>query len=164
MARSAAARRLPAASAAVLANALNTEEGWAEALKLLTESRHRFPGDFWINFELARLFETQSPPRIDESVRFLTVASALKPDSAGALINLGVALQTLGRSEEALAAADEALRQKEDYAEAHLGRGLALARLGREVEALASYRDAARLKAADAVFQFNLGTALAGLG
>ena len=53
--------------------------------------------------------------------------------------NRGVALQKLGRHEEALAAYDRAVALKSDYANAHFNRGSLLKRMGRHEEALASY-------------------------
>ena len=56
-----------------------------------------------------------------------------------------MALDRLGRDEDALAAHDQALRLNPDSANSHHGRGVALERLGRDEEALAAFDEAARL-------------------
>ncbi len=55
-------------------------------------------------------------------------------------MNLGVALDKLGRPEEAIAHYREAIRIRPDYAEAHYNLGVDMARKGRIDDAIAEYR------------------------
>lgn len=82
---------------------------------------------------------------------------------------LGLSLALVGRTEEALAAFDEALRLNPRYIEAHLNRSVTLNHLGREGEAQAAMARAAELGAKDdsgfpAVIANRLANAHAALG
>src|SRR5205085_10838579 len=55
----------------------------------LREVQRLNAGDFWLNFGLARFFESTEPPRLEEAVRYYAVALALRPDSAAIHSNLG---------------------------------------------------------------------------
>ncbi len=55
-------------------------------------------------------------------------------------MNLGVALDKLGRADEAIAHYREAVRIRPDYAEAHYNLGVDMARKGQAEEAIAQYR------------------------
>jgi predicted O-linked N-acetylglucosamine transferase (SPINDLY family) len=65
-------------------------------------------------------------------------ALAIAPERASALGNHGLALNNLGRFEEALARYDQALAVKSDFADALANRGHTLRKLGRFDEALTS--------------------------
>ncbi len=78
--------------------------------------------------------------------------------------NLGIALAESGRTQEAVAHYEQALRIKPDYAEAHCNLGAALARAGRLQEAVGHYEQALRIQPDYADAQYNLGLALALLG
>jgi tetratricopeptide (TPR) repeat protein len=80
------------------------------------------------------------------------------------LLNQGVSLRDLGRSEEALVAYEEALRLDSNNAQAHGGRGDTLAQLGRREEALAAYEEALRLAPSYAAVHLNRGNVLRELG
>jgi tetratricopeptide (TPR) repeat protein len=72
-------------------------------------------------------------------------ALALKPDHAGAHINLGNALLAAGRASEAIAEYEAALRARLDTADVHYNLGVALEHAGRTLEALAQYEEALRM-------------------
>src|SRR5262249_50156008 len=62
-----------------------------KALALLRRAQAQHPGDFWINCLLGwQLW--QEPDQAADSVRFLTAAAALKPDTPGVLTLLGIVL------------------------------------------------------------------------
>jgi tetratricopeptide (TPR) repeat protein len=86
------------------------------------------------------------------------------PINPRAHYNLGIALADAGRTSEAIAQYDEALRLKPDDAEVHNNLGNALADAGRTSEAIAQYEEALRLKPDDAKAHNNLGNALAKTG
>src|SRR5262249_58980255 len=80
------------------------------AVALLRRAQEAFPGDFWINHDLGFALLGCQPPRNEEAVRFLTAAVALRPESAGARLNLGAALSRGGHLDEAAAAYHQAIR------------------------------------------------------
>ncbi|HEY7155142.1 MAG TPA: protein kinase [Gemmataceae bacterium] len=87
---------LPLVSLAINAKALAGMKEWAAAELLLRAGLERNPGDFWLNHELGRLLQDQQPPRAEEAVRYLTAALALRPNSPGVRLNLGLALHYKG--------------------------------------------------------------------
>jgi len=78
--------------------------------------------------------------------------------------NLGEALLQQGRTDEAMAHFQEALRIKPDYAVAHTNLGDALLRQGRMEEAMAQFQEALRIDATDAEIHNNIGNVLARQG
>jgi Flp pilus assembly protein TadD len=78
--------------------------------------------------------------------------------------NLGVALDSQGRLEEAMSHYREALRIKPHDADAHHNLGVALAKHGRLKEAMSHYREALRSRPDYADAHHNLGVALAKQG
>jgi tetratricopeptide (TPR) repeat protein len=131
-----------------------------EATSLMRRAQERHPGDFWINHTLAFLLVHLSPPRWEEAIPFYTAAVALRPDSAGARINLAHAFAGKGRFDEAIAVYHKAIELKPGYAEAHLGLGNALANKGRLDEAITALREAVALKPHLGDSHYNLGIAL----
>jgi predicted O-linked N-acetylglucosamine transferase (SPINDLY family) len=73
-------------------------------------------------------------------------ALRLKPADAGALVNYGLVLRTLGRAGEALTHLDRAAQAQPDFAEAHYHRSVALSDLARLDEALAAVNQALALR------------------
>jgi tetratricopeptide (TPR) repeat protein len=128
-----------------------------EATALLRRAQGQQPGDFRINHTLADYLATPATPCWGEAVTFYTAAVALRPDSPGARLNLGVALLGQGRLNDALAAFHKAIELKPDYAEAHCNVGSVLDDQGRFDEALAALRKAIELKPQLAEAHFNLG-------
>jgi tetratricopeptide (TPR) repeat protein len=137
------------------------QRGAAEgALELLQRAQEAFPGDFWINHDLGMALQEVCPPRREEAIRFLTVAVALRPESAGARVNLGAALLRACRCDEAITACKKAIELRPDYAMAYCDLGNGLAGKGRLDEAIAAYRRAIELKPDLALAYCNLGVAL----
>ena len=78
--------------------------------------------------------------------------------------NLGVALDHLGRIDEAMSQYRKALEVKPDYVDARMNLGVDLASRGQTDEAIAAYRETIRLAPQFATAHNNLGVALAGVG
>ncbi len=70
------------------------------ALRLQKDAVSVYPGDFWLNFELARALSLQKD--YEGAVRYYTAAVAIRPASAAAHNNLGLALGDLNRLDEAV--------------------------------------------------------------
>jgi probable HAF family extracellular repeat protein len=135
---------------------LNTDR----AVAVLREAQRRRPGDFWLNHTLGMRLHTIHPTRDDEAIGYLRTASALRPESPGAILNIGHVLEEAGRVDEAIAAYEQAIRLKPDYAMAHSNLGGALGDAGRFDEAIRACREAIRLNPASAAAHANLGRAL----
>ena len=96
---------------------------------------------------------------------------AKNPGCWMAAYNLGVTLDGVGRTHEAIACYERALQLKPDFPQAHNNLGVALAGAGRLPEAVAhyeaataSYRRNARLARDQADAEYNLGRALQEMG
>jgi len=134
------------------------------AVAALRESQRRRPGDFWINHTLGIRLHSMHPPRFEEALGYLRTASALRPESPGAILNIGHVLHVAGRTNEAIAAYEQAIRLKPDYAMAYSNLGGALIDAERFDEAIRACREAIRLNPRSAAAHLNLGGALTQLG
>jgi len=79
---------------------------------------------------------------LEEAIAELRAALRIKPDSADARCNLGIALSIQGKLEEAVTEFREALRLTPDDPEVHASRGLAFRSRGEFAEAMAELRKA----------------------
>jgi serine/threonine-protein kinase len=132
------------------------------ALALLRRAQRQYPADFWINEILGRgLAQEKAPPEeLTEAVRFLTAAVALRPESAGAHLNLGLALARKGQFDEAIASYRTAIALDPKYVGAHTNLGNALTKKGQVDEAIVSYRTAIAFDPKYAEAHSMLGNAL----
>jgi tetratricopeptide (TPR) repeat protein len=151
---------LPPSTLHMLGTELGQMGAWAEAVQLLEVAQRRHPGDYWINFELATFCAKLYPPRLDEAIRYSTVAVSLRPGALSAHNNLGLAFGNRAQFDAAIAEYKEALRLDPDDAKAHLNLGNALKDKGRLDLAIAEYREALRLKPDYGKARNNLGAAL----
>jgi serine/threonine protein kinase/Tfp pilus assembly protein PilF len=139
---------------------LRQRGAYAAALDLLRRAHAAFPGDFWINHNLGMALHTMHPPQLDDALRYLTAAVALRPDSAGARNNLALVLFKKGRCDEAAATFRQAIGLKADYAVAYSNLGLVLSGQGRCDEAIDAYRKATELQPEILCIHQSLGDAL----
>jgi serine/threonine-protein kinase len=129
----------PVASLHLLALLLHNAGERDRYVKVLRMAWRRFPGDFWINLRLG--FDSGSgrgvdgPPR--EAVRFLTAAVAARPNSAVALLLLGIALGAAGKQDDAIACCRQVIELDPENRVAHLQLGSALFKQGKLDEAIA---------------------------
>jgi serine/threonine protein kinase/Flp pilus assembly protein TadD len=131
-----------------------------KTVELLRDAQRRRPGDFWLNNDLAELLSHMQPPQHVEALSFYRAALALRPDSPGALINLGKQLSDLNRQDEAIAAYERAILLHPSYATAHNNLGVALSKKGLPDQAITAFREAIRLKPNYGIAHFNLGVRL----
>jgi tetratricopeptide (TPR) repeat protein len=160
LAEGAPAEGLPPSAVALLSQGLEAVGAPDRGLALLRQARRRFPGDFWVNHQLAHALLACRPPRREEALRYFAAAVSLRPQSPIAHLNLGYALDAKGQRDEAIAEYREAIRLKEDFAGAHLNLGIALYHTGRLEQAIACFRRAIRLKEGYAEAHNNLGNVL----
>lgn len=144
----------------VLQRALRQRDAKAAALALLRRAQQTYPADFWVNHDLGCALRDCQPPRYVESIRFLTAAVALRPESAGTWLTLGDVLTRTGRLDEAADAFRQAIRLSPDYAWAHLDLGVTLWRKGRLDEASAAFRRAIELDPEESMAHHHLGVVL----
>jgi protein O-mannosyl-transferase len=95
------------------------------------------------------------------SITLFTRALAVTTNNAPAHINLGVALETEGRTDEALLHYQEALRINPGHPQVHNNIGNILSAMGRANDAIAAYERALELRPGVALVHNNLGLALA---
>jgi tetratricopeptide (TPR) repeat protein len=74
----------------------------AAAVTVLQRGQLRFPGDFWINHELAGALQCLDPPRSSAAVGHRRAALAARPDLPAAWSSLGLALRADGQFNEAV--------------------------------------------------------------
>jgi tetratricopeptide (TPR) repeat protein len=153
--------REPPAVLVLLADVM-TQAGVPDAaVELLEPAQRRYPQDFWINealgYALVRLPRTPGPDRFGEGIACFRVAAALKPDSPGVHLNLGVALGEQGRPAAAEAAYREALKYKNDYLPALLNLGILQCKQGQMAEAADHFREAIRLQPRNPDVYYHLG-------
>jgi serine/threonine-protein kinase len=88
---------LPPVSFDLLGKALGDAGAKAEAESVLRRGRRLYPGDVWLNYDLARALEKLA--RREEAVRYYTAARIIRPETAHELAH---ALQRKGENEEAI--------------------------------------------------------------
>jgi tetratricopeptide (TPR) repeat protein len=157
-------RKLPAQSLTALANRLLLARARRSAVQLLRRTQRQYPADFWANHNLGMALRVVTPPQRQEALRFLSAAVALRPDSPGAHLNLGLVLSEQGRYDEALACFRKAIELDCKYAQAHTNLGVALMDRGQIDAAIASCRKAVDLGPKDARAHLNLGAVLRARG
>jgi serine/threonine-protein kinase len=164
LARSAETSKLSAEALYLLGISLTAVGDYATAVQLLRQAQQRYPTDFWINHQLAYYLYMSKPPEWAEAVRYYTAALALRPESAAAQNNLGIALVRQGRLDEAIAALRKAIRLQPDFHTAHANLGSAFLLRGQPDKAIAAFRKSLRLDRQFAGAHAGLGAALLARG
>jgi tetratricopeptide (TPR) repeat protein len=124
----------------------NQSRHYVNAETLYRSTIERNPAAWLAHNNLGSLLLGGSDAQVEDAMAHLQEALRLKPDYAGAWMNLGTALRTLGRYRESLAAYEKAVTLNPNIPQAHANLGLTLRALGRQEEAVAQYREAIRLK------------------
>ena len=102
--------------------------------------------------------------RARDAVAPLAVAAKALPQDAGLCSLLGVAYETAGDPEAAVAAFRQGISRDRKHADSHYNLANALRRMARDADAVAPYREALRLEPGFADAHHNLGMTLAKLG
>jgi hypothetical protein len=128
----------------------------AEVQSRLRQVQRLHADDFWINFALARFFESAEPPQYDAAVRYYSVAAAIRPSAAAAHSNLGTALHRQGKRDEALADFRVAIEAEPKFWAPYSNLGMALFQEKQYGEALAALQKAKELREERANSRFDL--------
>lgn len=155
---------LPAATLELLGHTLGLAGAVREAADLLTRAQRRYPGDFWINQHLAYFLAHQQPRKLDDAIRFYTVAIALRSDNPGVYLNYGAALQLKGLHEEAGFAYGRAVALKSDYVAARKALGSIQLKQRDWATARQTFTEVIRRQPADATVHAQLAFARYNLG
>jgi tetratricopeptide (TPR) repeat protein len=145
---------------AVFGTALGLQQG--DTLALLKEARRRFPGDFWLNFQLGNTIGDAG--KWHQAVGYFRAALAVRPDATAVLTNLGIALGETKEPDEAIRELRTALDLDPRYTPARHSLGKVLATNGRLDEAIEELKKALDLAPKDAKVHYDLGLALQGSG
>jgi tetratricopeptide (TPR) repeat protein len=117
----------------------------ATKLRWLRQLQTQFPDNFWANELLGTVLANVPGHKQDDVLRYLTVAVALRPDSAGARGNLGLIAAQTGHAEEALVNYRKAVELEPTNAVAHHNLAYVLGEQHRWDEALFHQRKAVEL-------------------
>jgi tetratricopeptide (TPR) repeat protein len=155
---------LSPATVVLLARLAQGSDAAQRALAVLRQAQQRYPDDFWLNHELGWCLYRSGTPGLEEAIRYYTAAVALRPQSPGARVNLGMALHHRGKVEEAIACFKKAIDLDPKSAPAHANLGVALHGEGRLDGAVACFQKAIALDPKFAPAHTNLGAALQARG
>jgi tetratricopeptide (TPR) repeat protein len=138
----------------------------------LRQAQRLYPGDFWVNHDLAselfqrdhsgisyRVVAADELPLLEEAIGFFRAAVALRPASPGAYVGLGIALYAKGDLAGAVTAFRQALALGPKLALAHSNLGDALKAQGDLAGAIAAFHRALALDPRFAQAHSNLGNA-----
>jgi tetratricopeptide (TPR) repeat protein len=137
------------------------------AAAVLRRAQRRYPGDFWINYNLGNVLIFGPGPlqqHVEEAVGYFRAAVALRPRSAEAHSILGLAFFLKRDADEAMACYQRAIDLDPKFATAHGNRADALRLKGDLDGAIAGYREAIHLQPDLAGAHRQLGAVLFGQG
>jgi serine/threonine-protein kinase len=162
LAREADVRKLPAHTLTRLGQRLMGVQAPTSALHLLRRAVKQYPADVWLNHDLGMVALTfPGQAELEDALRYLTAAVALRPDSAAIRLNQGNALIHLGRSDEGIACYRRVIHLDPNYASAHRNLGIVLKNREEIDEAVTCFRNAVKL---DPSFTYAWGDLAIALG
>jgi tetratricopeptide (TPR) repeat protein len=156
-------KSLPAGALLRLGTTLSARGDKGLALALLRAAQASYPDDFWLNIALGNMLRDlkgQQPELLEEALGFYRAALALRPRSAPAHNNLGLALYYKKDLAGAIASYDKALALDPHNAKTHFNLGLALYDQKDLAGAIASFQKGLALDPNETKAYHNLGTAL----
>jgi serine/threonine-protein kinase len=161
MAASERTTSLPPRALDVLATTIGHMGAVDAAVELYRFAQRRYPGDYSINLGLAHFMLAHvAPPRLDQAIRFITVAAAVRPKSPYVWYSLGTTQVQQGDYAGACGAFTEAIRFKPDWSAAYADLAIARMENGDLEGSLEASRHAIRLEPDLAMAHYNLGVAL----
>ncbi len=138
-----------------------------EAVTFYSEAVRLFPSYAGAHGGLGAVYLKQG--RLEEAISELSIAisqASNQPEDRinEDRINMGIALNRVGKPDEAIVQLMEAIRLDPDSSNAHYNLGTVYAGMGKTDDALAQFAKAVELEPDSPEAHFNLGTANAGLG
>jgi tetratricopeptide (TPR) repeat protein len=152
-------RDVPPATLHLLGSALKDVGALQKAVDVLRQAQQQYPDDPWINDTLA-LFSLNEfyPPRLDDAVRFYTVAAALRPRSPHAHRALAVALDNKEAFADAMAEYSRVIELTPEDARAWYERGeFCRMALQQDDKAMADYAKAVEVDPNNFLAHLSLG-------
>jgi tetratricopeptide (TPR) repeat protein/serine/threonine protein kinase len=148
---------LPTRALCLLSLGLHELGAFSEAVEALRTAQRHDPSDYWVHRCLGFLLIQGQPPRWQDAAICFRVGVALRPSSAVAHFDLGMALSMMGDVRGAAAAFARSGELLPSHVLAHVCYGNQLVELGKIIEAEAAYRKALQMGP-------NQAAALTGLG
>jgi serine/threonine-protein kinase len=145
-----------------LATALGQSLSASDALELLSAAQTRFPNDFWLNYQLAKVLH--GARRVDEAIGYFRAALASRTDSVEAHIWLGACLRETGKLDDAIGHLQQAVRLDPRSVIARFDLGNLLTDNGKLDEAIAHLQHGIGINPKYARAYWILGNALRGKG
>jgi tetratricopeptide (TPR) repeat protein len=143
-----------------LARTLRQRQLLDASIRILRDAQFAYPGDFWLNVELGVVLLGMQKDR-EGAVRFLTAATAIRPNAIIAHRLLGLALSSQKKLDEAAAAFREVVRiDTRDPSRSRRYLGKILTDQKKLDEAVACYKEAIELDPNPAWAYFELGQIL----
>jgi tetratricopeptide (TPR) repeat protein len=160
LAKLAQQRELPRRLAALLAELLRLENYISGNLEpLLRTYQSRYPDDFWLNYDLAKLLALRN--KKDEALRFYQASLAIDPKNTIVLTNMASIFYSQdGHLEEAISHLERALSSPPDNVVARTNLGTAWRKKGELKRAIEEYQKALRINSKDVPALYLLGQAL----
>jgi eukaryotic-like serine/threonine-protein kinase len=138
---------VPPITLGLLARALKDAGAPKQAVALFRRAQRRHPNSFWLNFDLASALMSQKPAEMEEAIRYLSVALALRPASWPARGGLSDALQRQGKLDEAVAELRESIALNSNDPAPWINRGKAFHKLHHYEDAIADFSQALSIDA-----------------
>jgi tetratricopeptide (TPR) repeat protein/tRNA A-37 threonylcarbamoyl transferase component Bud32 len=160
LAASAQESDLPPVTAIVLAKALARLQHGEESLAVLQRSVEHHPADFPLLLQLGRQLLDAKPRRVNEALRYLTAAHALRPESESVLDLLSMSFFDAKDFDQAISMARESLRLDPGNARAWGTLGANLHAKGDLDKSIEYFRKAIEIDPGFAVAYLSLGQSL----
>jgi tetratricopeptide (TPR) repeat protein len=136
------------------------EEMGGPGVELLEQGQRRYPGEFWLNFELAHALNGKKRGQWDKAIGYYRAALALRPQTGGVYNGLGLALYRKQDLDGAIAACKKAIEINPKHGPYHMCLGLPLLAKGDLNGAIAAYKQAIALAPKYSPAHTGLGNAL----
>jgi serine/threonine protein kinase/Tfp pilus assembly protein PilF len=150
-------RAVPPATVYLLAPALKGLGAVDKAMAVLREALRHHPDDFWLNDAGGWFNKEAQPPRYGEALRYYQAALAVRPQSAGAHVDVADMLSRTGALEESLAEYCKAIELDPKHALAFSLRGHVYNKLQQYDQALTDFSKSIELDTKNAVYWHNRG-------
>jgi serine/threonine-protein kinase len=164
LAESISGDNLPTQTISLMARLTRASGDPDRAVGMFKVALRRHPDDFWTNLMLGECYMEMRPAQLNEAIRYLTAARALRPESPIAHTNLGRALGEKGLQDEEIACYREAIRLAPEMALPYQNLGSALEKKGLFDEAIVCARKAIHLQPDIPGVHITLGVSLGNKG